>query len=104
MVFRHARGKQEILNRRIGSNELTAIEVCRGFVQAENDYAEQNRTANSVPVYAQKIISSPGQHDGLYWASSGEKGESPMGEIIARALSEGYTNQHEPYHGYYLKF
>jgi DUF2950 family protein len=101
--FDSARGKQEILNRRIGSNELDAIEVCRGFVEAEDDYAEQNRTSNNVPIYAQRMLSSPGQHDGLYWASSGEKDESPMGEIIARALAEGYTNKRDPYHGYYFR-
>jgi hypothetical protein len=100
--FDTAQGKTEILNRRIGGNEMDAIEVCRGFVEAENDYAAQNRTANNVPVYAQKIISSPGQRDGLYWASTGED-ESPMGEIIARALAEGYTNKHEPFHGYYFR-
>src|SRR5262249_4423219 len=84
--FDTAQGKQEILTRRTGSNELDAIEVCRGFVEAQSDYAERNRTDNNVPVYAQKIISSPGQHDGLYWTSTGENDESPMGEIIARAL------------------
>ena len=65
--FDTAQGKEEILTRRIGSNELDAIEVCRGFVEAQVDYAAQNRTANNLPVYAQKIISSPGEHDGLYW-------------------------------------
>ena len=101
--FDTAHGKQEILTRRIGENELDAIEVCRGFVEAQSDYGDQNRTANNVAVYAQKIISSPGQHDGLYWASKGEKDESPMGEIIARAFAEGYTNKHDPYHGYYFR-
>jgi len=101
--FDTAQGKEEILNRRIGSNELDAIEVCRGFVEAEDDYADQNRTANSNPIYAKKILSSPGQRDGLYWAGNGDKDESPMGEIIARALAEGYTNKREPYHGYYFR-
>ena len=59
--FDTAKGKEEILTRRIGSNELDAIEVCRGFVEAQSDYATQNRTANNLPVYAQKIISSPGR-------------------------------------------
>ena len=63
----------------------------------------QNRTANNVPVYAQKIISSPGQHDGLYWAGNGESDESPIGEIVAQAIAEGYTNKHDPYHGYYFR-
>ena len=68
--FDTAQGKEEILTRRIGSNELDAIEVCRGFVEAQSDYAAQNRTANNLPVYAQKIISSPGEHDGLYWPAT----------------------------------
>jgi hypothetical protein len=101
--FDTAQGKQEILTRRIGSNELDAIEVCRGFVEAQSDYAAQNRTANNLPVYAQKIISSPGEHDGLYWSSHDENDESPIGEIVARAIAQGYTNKHDPYHGYYFK-
>jgi hypothetical protein len=101
--FDMAQGKQEILTRRIGSNELDAVEVCRGFVEAQSDYAERNRTATNFPIYAQKIISSPGKHDGLYWASNGANDESPIGGIIARALAEGYTNKHEPYHGYYFR-
>jgi hypothetical protein len=103
--FDTAQGKTEIVNRRIGGNESDAIELCRGFVEAQHNYAEENRTADNLPVYAQRIISSPGQHDGLYWASTStdEQDESPMGEIVARALAEGYTNKHEPFHGYYFK-
>ena len=63
----------------------------------------ENRTANNIPIYAQKIISTPGQRDGLYWASTGEEDESPMGEIVARALAEGYTSKREPFHGYYFR-
>ena len=101
--FDTAQGKEEILTRRIGSNELDAIEVCRGFVEAQSDYAAQNRTANNLPVYAQKIISSPGEHDGLYWPGNGENDESPIGEIVAKAIAQGYTNKHDPYHGYYFR-
>ena len=101
--FDSAKGKDEILTRRIGNNELDAIEVCRGFVEAENDYGEQNRTPNNVPIYAQKIISTPGQHDGLYWPSSGDSDESPIGEIVAKAIEQGYTNKRDPYRGYYFK-
>ena len=96
-------GKQEILARRIGSNELDAIEVCRGYVEAQNDYAERVRAGSGVPHYAQKIISSPGQQDGLYWPATGKDDESPIGDIITRAFAEGYTRQHAPYHGYYFK-
>jgi hypothetical protein len=97
-------GKEEILMRRIGGNELDAIEVCRGYVEAQNDYAEEDRTGSGVLHYAKKIISSPGKHDGLYWpASSGDNDESPIGDIVARAFAEGYTKGHDPYHGYYFK-
>jgi len=101
--FDTAAGKDEILTRRIGSNELDAIEVCRGFVEAENEYAEKNRTAANIPVYAERVISTPGQKDGLYWEGQGEDDESPIGEIVAKALAEGYTNKHDPYHGYYFR-
>jgi len=100
--FNVEQGKQEILMRRIGSNELDAIEVCRGYVEAQNVYSEKDRTGNGVQ-YAQKIISAPGKHDGLYWASSGDNDESPIDEIVARAFAEGYTSRHNPYHGYYFK-
>jgi Protein of unknown function (DUF2950) len=96
-------GKEEILARRIGSNELDAIEVCRGYVEAQNDYAEEDRTGSGVLHYAQKIISSPGEHDGLYWISTGGEDESPIGAIVARAFAEGYTKKRDPYHGYYFK-
>ncbi len=96
-------GKQEILARRIGSNELDAIEVCRGYVEAQNDYAEDNRTGSGVPHYAQKIISSPGEHDGLYWTTTSGQDESPIGAIVARAFAEGYTKKRDPYHGYYFR-
>ena len=99
--FDTARGRQEILNRRVGSNELDAIEVCRGYVEAQNNYAEENHTGLGIPYYAQKIISSPGKRDGLYWA--GEPGEGPMDKIVAAAFAEGYTHRGQPYHGYYFK-
>jgi hypothetical protein len=97
------KGKQEILMRRIGGNELDAIEVCRGYVEAQNDYAEEDRNGSGVHQYAQKIISSPGKHDGLYWSSIGTNEESPIGDVVARAFAEGYTKAHDPYHGYYFK-
>ena len=95
-------GKQEILARRIGGNELDAIEVCRGYVEAQNDYAEVDRTRSGVPHYANKIVSSPGKQDGLYWASDRNE-DSPIGAIVAKAFAEGYTKRNEPYHGYYFK-
>jgi hypothetical protein len=101
--FDTAQGKDEILTRRIGANELDAIHLCRGFVEAQNDYAAKNRSPNNLPVYARKIISSPGEHDGLYWAGTSESDESPIGEIVAKAIAEGYTNKRDPYRGYYFR-
>jgi hypothetical protein len=101
--FDTAQGKEEILTRRIGADELDAIDVCRGFVEAQNDYGGQKHGSDNRPVYAQKIISSPGEHDGLYWPSSSESDRSPIGEIIAKAIAQGYTNKHDPYRGYYFK-
>jgi hypothetical protein len=95
-------GKDEILRRRIGSNELDAIEVSRGYVEAQDDYAEEDRTGSGVRHYAQAVISSPGKRDGLFWPRDGGE-ESPIGDIVARAFAEGYTNKNEPYHGYYFK-
>jgi hypothetical protein len=101
--FDTAQARQEILNRRIGGNELDAIEVCRGYVEAQNAYAADHATQAGVPFYAQKVISSPGERDGLYWAGKPGVDESLMGRIIARAFAEGYTKRGEPYHGYYFK-
>lgn len=100
--FDTARGKKEIMARRIGSNELDAIDVARGYVEAQDDYAEMHRTAAGVPYYAQKIISSPGQQDGLYWLGEPGQVQSPIGSTIAQALAEGYTKG-QPYRGYYFK-
>ena len=100
--FDMARGRKTILMRRIGSNELDAIEVCRGYVEAQNQYVANHRTAHGVPYYAQKIISSPGERDGLYWGGNGQDA-SPIGEIIARAIDAGETNRGGPYHGYYFR-
>jgi hypothetical protein len=101
--FDTAQAKEEILNRRVGHNELDAIEVCRGYVEAQNEYAEANRTADGTPYYAQKIISSPERHDGLYWKGEPGGSESPIGKIVAKAFAEGYTKRGDPYHGYYFK-
>jgi hypothetical protein len=94
-------GKKEILARRIGGNELDAIEVCRGYVEAQNDYAEEDRTGSGVRHYAQKIVSSPGRKDGLFWTSS--TNDSPLSAIVAKAFVEGYTSREDPYHGYYFR-
>jgi len=101
-VFDMKAGRQEILNRRIGTNELDAIAVCRGFVEAEEQYAEEKHDGK-VNQYAQQIISTPGKHDGLAWQNSDGTWGGPVGETVARALQQGYSKQGEPFHGYYFK-
>jgi hypothetical protein len=96
-------GRYEILLRHIGSNELDAISVCRGFVEAQKDYALADPDKSGVHQYAQRIISTPGKRDGLYWKSEPGAPESPIGEGVARALAEGYSKKTEPFHGYYFK-
>jgi hypothetical protein len=96
-------GRQEVLYRRIGDNELTAIEVCRGFVEAEYDYASEKHDGSLVNQYAQRIISTPGKHDGLAWQEPDGSWQGPVGEGIARVIAEGYTGKYSPFHGYYFK-
>jgi len=96
-------GKEEILLRRIGSNELDAIQVCRGYVEAQHEYAMEKHDDAKVNQYAQRIISSPGKHDGLVWHNPDESLGGPIAEGIAKALEQGYTDKSQPYHGYYFK-
>jgi Protein of unknown function (DUF2950) len=96
-------GRVEILKRRIGRNELDAIEVCRGYVEAQQEYAFTKHGDSKVNQYAQKIISTPGKQDGLVWRTPDGRWEGPISEPIARAIAEGYSNRFEPYHGYYFK-
>ena len=96
-------GREEILNRRIGANELNAIEICRGFVEAQHEYAEEKHDGSKVNQYAQRIISSPGKHDGLAWQNADGTWGGPVGEEVAKALEQGYTERVQPYHGYYFK-
>jgi Protein of unknown function (DUF2950) len=96
-------GRQEILNRRIGANELDAIAICRGFVEAQDDYASEKHDGSEVNQYAQRIISTPGKHDGLAWKNSDGSWGGPVGEAVAKAIEQGYTKQGEPFHGYYFK-
>jgi hypothetical protein len=96
-------GRQEILYRRIGRNELDAIEVCRGYVEAQEEYASLRRDGARVNQYAQRIISTPGRHDGLAWRNADGTWGGPVGEGIAQAIAEGYRDKYQPYHGYYFK-
>ena len=96
-------GTAEILDRRIGSNELDAIAICRGYAEAQKEYASEIHDDSGVNQYAQRIISSPGKHDGLSWQNADGSQGGPVGEAIAKAIAEGYTNKSGPYHGYYFK-
>jgi len=96
-------GRQEILFRRIGGNELDAIQICRGYVEAQSAYAMEKHDNAEVNQYAQRIVSTPGKHDGLAWQNSDGTWGGPVGEGIAKALEQGYTNRSQPYHGYYFK-
>jgi Protein of unknown function (DUF2950) len=103
-------GAQEILDRRIGTNELNAIEVCRAYVDAQREYASQDMSGRKPPEYAQKFMSSPGKHDGLFWPVEAGATESPMGPLVAQARAEGYdaktsdkNKRRSPYHGYYYR-
>jgi len=96
-------GRQELFYRRIGANELDAIAICRGYVDAQHEYALQPRTGYDVNQYAQRIVSTPGQQDGLAWQNSDGTWGGPIGENIARAIEQGYTIRSEPYHGYFFK-
>jgi hypothetical protein len=96
-------GRQEILYRRIGENELNAIRVCRGYVEAQHEYAAQKHDGARVNQYAQRIISTPGKNDGLAWRMPDGTWQGPVGEGIARMIAEGYTERYEPFHGYYFK-
>jgi DUF2950 family protein len=97
-------GREEILNRRIGANELNAIQVCLGFVEAQKEYAAEKHDDSKVNQYAQRIISTPGKHDGLAWQNPDGTWGGPVGEEAAKALEEGYSvGQGKPYHGYYFK-
>ncbi len=110
-LFDTATGREEILNRRIGHNELLAINVCRAYLDAQREYygmAEPD--GEQIPKYAQHMISQPGKRDGLYWPTTAGEKESPLGPQVAKAKEEGYLQKHKegehgprPYHGYYFR-
>jgi len=99
--FDTAAGEQEIIARRIGRNELSTIEVCRAYVDAQRDYASKDRNNDGLLEYAQKFVSTKGKEDGLYWRVKPGEPESPMGTLVASAHAEGYKRA--PYHGYFYK-
>jgi len=101
--FDAAAGHQELMYRRIGSNELDAIEICEGYVEAQFDFAYRKRQGYEAAQYAQRIISSPGKQDGLAWQNPDGSWGGPIGEKIAQAIEQGYNLKAEPYHGYFFK-
>jgi Protein of unknown function (DUF2950) len=102
-LFDMKAGRQETLFRRIGSNELDAIEICRGYVDAQQEYSLEKHDNAEVNQYAQRVISTPGKHDGLVWRNPDGSLGGPIAEGIADALQQGYTDKSKPYHGYYFK-
>ena len=95
-------GAEEVLNRRIGRNERSAIQVCLAYVDAQREYATKDRDKDGLLEYAQKFVSTPGEHDGLYWEAREGEAASPLGPLSTRAKEQGYANL-EPYHGYYYR-
>ena len=102
-LFDTQAGRKEMLYRRIGANELDAIQICRGYVEAQHEYAMTKHDGAEVNQYAQRVISTPGTHDGLAWRESDGSLGGPIGENIADALQQGYTDKSKPYHGYFFK-
>jgi hypothetical protein len=106
-VYDTDKGKEEILNRRIGENELFTIQVCLAIVDAEREYAIKDRNRDGLLEYAQKFISDPGKKNGLYWDAKQGEPQSPLGPIMFQARGEGYqykpSTTPTPYHGYYYR-
>lgn len=107
-VFDTQAGREEILNRRIGRNELNAIQVCLAYVDAQREYILKDRDENKLLEYAQRLISREGEKNGLYWEAKEGEERSPFGPLIAKAAVEGYTGKRpvgrrDPYHGYYYR-
>ncbi len=106
-IFSTKEGREEVLNRRIGRNELNTIRICLAYVTAQREYAAKDRNGGGVLQFAQHFLSNRGKKDGLYWDAAPGEEESPMGPVIAHASDEGYpVKKHEkpvPYHGYYFK-
>lgn len=105
--FDTAAGKDEILDRRIGQNELSTIDVCQAYVRAQKEYARKERDGAKMTQYARRFRSSAGKHDGLYWEPTSADDFSPMSDLVADAEAEGYSktplkSHRQPYHGYFF--
>jgi hypothetical protein len=95
-----AEGADEVVYRRVGKNELGAIAVCRGYVDAQHEYAAVDHDGEGAGVYAHKLVSDSGTHNGLYWETAEGEEPSPVGPFIAAAAAEGYRAGDTAYHGY----
>ena len=106
-LFDTKAGKEELLNRRIGRNELQVIEVLRAYVDAQREYAAKDRDGDGSAAFAQKVRSTPGKRDGLYWETREGEEESPFGPLVAKAAGEGYkqtkSDKPSPFHGYLFR-
>lgn len=107
-LFDTMAGKEEILNRRVGRNELNAIQVCLAYVDAQREYVLKDRDGDKVLEYAQRINSKAGEKNGLYWVAKEGEPQSPLGSLVAKAATEGYSGERPvgrrtPYHGYYYR-
>jgi Protein of unknown function (DUF2950) len=109
-LFDTAAGKAEILARRIGRDELGVVDVCNAYVEAQREYASEDRLGDGVLAFAQFLRSTPGTHDGLFWPAKPDEELSPLGPLVAQARVEGYhraakmlNDERAPYHGYYFK-
>jgi len=96
-------GRKELLARRIGATELDTIQLCKGYVEAQYEYALKPREGYDVNQFAQRIISTPGKQDGLAWQDPDGSWHGPAGENVARAIQAGYSDKSEPYHGYFFR-
>jgi len=107
--FDTLRGKEEVLNRRVGRNELTVVQVCLALVDAQREYMETDHDGDGTRAYAQKFISDSGEQNGLYWETGADEPPSPLGPLVADAVAEGYGTERaedrnpRPFHGYYFK-
>jgi hypothetical protein len=107
-VFETKAGKEEMLNRRIGRNELNTIQTCLAIVDAQREYAMKDRDSDKLLEYAQKFASTKEKKDGLYWEAKEGEEQSPLGPLAARAVQEGYASRKPgdnpaPYHGYFYR-
>lgn len=107
-LFDTTAGKEEVLNRRVGRNELNAIQVCLAYVDAQREYALKDKASGRLLEYAQRLISRKGMKDGLYWEAKEGEPQSPLGPLMAKAATEGYSGERpvgkrSPYHGYYYR-